>query len=120
MLAPTHLVVLPVSEAESDACEVFLRRCIDAGLRARIAGSRDGSLGARVRAERLVPYQVVIGANEAADGRVSLRLRDGRRLEPRPADEILACVRAAIYARDTELWGVDMAASYHHSSWPVG
>lgn len=105
-LAPTQLVVLPVSEAEVGAGEEFLRRGVDAGLRARIVGPRDGSLGARVRSERLVPYQVVIGANEAADGLVALRLRDGRRLEPRPADEILAGVRAAVDARGADLWDV--------------
>ena len=33
---------------------------------------------------RLVPYQAVIGDSEAAAGQVAIRLRDGRRLPPRP------------------------------------
>src|SRR3712207_6913065 len=48
--------------------------------------SAEGSLAARVRdsARRRVPYAAVIGAREAADGLVSLRLRDGRSVEPLP------------------------------------
>jgi len=37
----------------------------------------EGSLGARIRAHRRVPYVAVIGAAEAAAGTVSVRLRDG-------------------------------------------
>ena len=50
-------------------------------------------MGARVRAAALrkIPYVAVIGAREAADGRVALRLRDGRQLDPMPvADADLA------------------------------
>lgn len=51
-----------------------------------------------------MPYQAVIGAREAADDRVALRLRDGRRLDPRPAGEIVARVRALTGAHRTDLW----------------
>jgi threonyl-tRNA synthetase len=44
----------------------------------------DGSLGARIRPARRVPYLAVIGAREAAAGEVALRLRDGSELPPRP------------------------------------
>jgi threonyl-tRNA synthetase len=53
----------------------FARRCVAAGLRAEVV--IEGSLGARVRDARLVPYVAVVGAQEVADGRVSLRSRDG-------------------------------------------
>lgn len=88
-LAPTQVVVLPVSEAETEEALRLVRRCRDQGLRAGLAAPDEGSLGARVRAARLVPYQAVIGPREAADGLIALRLRDGRRLDPRPADEVL-------------------------------
>ncbi|MFH8562233.1 threonine--tRNA ligase [Streptomyces sp. NPDC017988] len=104
-LAPTQLVVLPVSEAQLAEAEVILRRCAELGLRAEMAGPEHGSLGARVRAARLVPYQLVIGAKEAADGRVALRLRDGRRVDALPVEEVLARVRALIGAHRVELWG---------------
>ncbi|KAA0924903.1 threonine--tRNA ligase [Streptomyces apricus] len=77
-LAPTQVAVLPVSDAELPDAVALDRRCADLGLRAEVAGPEQGSLGARVRAARLVPYQVVIGAREAAGGLVALRLGWGR------------------------------------------
>lgn len=103
-LAPTQLVVLPISDSELPNAEALARRCADLGLRAEIAGPERGSLGARIRAARLVPYQAVVGAKEAADDHVALRLRDGRRLAPRPAADVLARVGALVEAHSTDLW----------------
>ncbi|WP_271220217.1 threonine--tRNA ligase [Streptosporangium carneum] len=108
-LAPVQVEILPVSEAELPNAEALARRCVDLGLRAEVAGPERGSLGARVRQARLVPYQAVVGAKEAADDHVALRLRDGRRLAPRPADDVLARVRALVDAHSADLW--DAAAS---------
>lgn len=108
-LAPTQLVFLPISEAELPQAEALARRCADLGLRAEIAAPELGTLGARIRQARLVPYQAVIGAKEAADDRVALRLRDGRRLEPLPAGEVLARIAALVGVQSTDLW--DEAAS---------
>ncbi|MEU3606883.1 threonine--tRNA ligase [Streptomyces sp. NPDC035033] len=103
-LAPTQLVVLPVSGGELPDADALARRCVALGLRAEVADPERGSLAARIRAARLVPYQLVVGAAEAADGRVSLRLRDGRRIGPLPADEVLARIGALVGARATDLW----------------
>ena len=51
-----------------------------------------------------MPYQAVIGAKEAADDLVALRLRDGRRLDPLPAAEVLSRVGALVGAHSTDLW----------------
>ncbi|MFE6101661.1 threonine--tRNA ligase [Streptomyces laurentii] len=103
-LAPLHLAVLPVSDAEYDAAARFADACAALGLRAEVAGPERGSLGARIRAARLVPYQVVVGAREAAAGQVSVRLRDGRRLDALPSAELLDRVRGLVEAHATELW----------------
>ncbi|QKV97448.1 threonine--tRNA ligase [Streptomyces sp. NA02950] len=103
-LAPTQLAVLPVHGDQLPYAEEVARRCAALGLRAEVAGPERGSLGARIRAARLVPYQAVIGAKEAADAHISLRLRDGRRLDPRPADEVLARIGALVSAHDPALW----------------
>lgn len=95
-LAPVQVMILPVSDGELPQAGALLRRCADLELRARIAGPEQGSLGARVRAARLVPYQAVIGANEAAAGQVAVRLRDGVRLDAMPADKFLARIGARI------------------------
>jgi threonyl-tRNA synthetase len=101
-LAPTQLVILPVSGDELRPAEDLLGRC--SGLRARVAAPEEGSLGARIRAARLVPYQAVIGAKEAADDRIALRLRDGRRPDALPAADVLSRVTALIGGRRRELW----------------
>ncbi|MEO3842743.1 threonine--tRNA ligase [Streptomyces sp. B22F1] len=103
-LAPVQAVVLPVGEAEAAPAEALLRRCVAAGLRAELAGPERGTLGARVRGARLAPYQVVVGAREAAGGAAALRLRDGRRPAPLPAAEAVARMAAAVAARRPELW----------------
>lgn len=103
-------MVLPVSEAELPQADGLVQRCIGPGLRAEIAGRERGSLGARIRAARLVPYQVVIGAKEAAHDQVALRLRDGRRLDALPATEVLARIGALVDAHSTDLWDTDTRA----------
>jgi threonyl-tRNA synthetase len=103
-LAPTQLVVLPVSDAEMPQAAGFVRRCLDQGLRAEVSGPEHGTLGARIRAARLVPYQAVIGAKEAADDQVALRLRDGRRLDVLPPAEVLTRIDALVNAHSTDLW----------------
>ncbi|MFD8076562.1 threonine--tRNA ligase [Streptomyces sp. NPDC059718] len=103
-LAPTQVVVLPVSEAELPQAQALVGRCLDLGLRADLRAPDRGTLGARVREARLVPYQAVIGPKEAADAHVALRLRDGRRLPPLPAHVVPERVRAAVAAHDVELW----------------
>ncbi len=103
-LAPTQLVVLPVSEAEAPRAAELLARCAERGLRAELAGPELGGLGARIREARLVPYQAVIGAREAAQDHVALRLRDGRRLAPLPAAEVVDRVADLVAAHRVELW----------------
>ena len=103
-LAPTQVVVLPVSDTELPQADAFLRQCSDLGIRAQIVGPEHGSLGARIRNARLVPYQAVIGAKEAADDHVALRLRDRRRLNALPAAEILTRIAALVDAHSTSLW----------------
>ncbi|WP_093350274.1 threonine--tRNA ligase [Saccharopolyspora kobensis] len=89
-LAPTQLVILPISDAELPHADRFARQCLRRGLRAELSPPDRGSLGARIREARLVPYQVVIGAKEAEADLVSVRLRDGQRLDAQPAEEFLA------------------------------
>jgi threonyl-tRNA synthetase len=91
-LAPTQLVILPVSDTELPNAAALARRCTRLGLRARI------------REARLVPYQAVIGAEEAAEDHVALRLRDGRRLDPRPVSDALTRISALVGDHSTDLW----------------
>ncbi len=91
--APIQVLAVPVAEAQADAAHRFARACRAAGLRAEVAD--DGSLGARIRAARLVPFVAIIGAREDSAGEVSLRLRDGQELPARPVEQALAYLRNA-------------------------
>jgi threonyl-tRNA synthetase len=103
-LAPRQVVVLPISEAEVPQAESVRLRCEELGLRAEASGPEEGSLGARIRAARLVPYQAVIGAKEAIDDQVAIRLRDGHRLDAQPAEEALSRIGELVKQHSTELW----------------
>jgi threonyl-tRNA synthetase len=103
-LAPVQLVVLPVSDAQEEQAHDVVRRALARGLRAELAGPERGSLGARIRAARLVPYQAVIGEQEAGGDLAAVRLRDGRRPGAVPVDALLDRVDACVRARAGELW----------------
>ncbi|MYS76051.1 threonine--tRNA ligase [Streptomyces sp. SID5926] len=104
-LAPVQLVVLPVADAQREAAHALVRQAVDRGLRAEVAGPERGSLGARIRAARKVPYQAVIGAREAESGDlVDVRLRDGRRPGRLPGTELLHRITDRVEARGPELW----------------
>jgi threonyl-tRNA synthetase len=115
-LAPVQLVVLPVTDAELPYAECVARRALECGLRAEVAGSQEGSLGARIRSHRLAPYLAVVGAAEAAAGEVSLRLRSGEKLPPRPAGAALAEISAGCAAPVLNAEGGDRAGRQAVSS----
>ncbi|WUT73040.1 threonine--tRNA ligase [Streptomyces sp. NBC_00669] len=103
-LAPVQVAVLPVGAEQVADAEAFAARCAALGLRAEVSHPQQGSLGARVRQARLVPYQAVIGAREAAAGLVAVRLRDGRRPAPLPGPELAARVAAVVGGHGARLW----------------
>lgn len=93
-LAPTQLVVLPVSDAELPQAEGLVRRAVEQSLRAKLAAPERGTLGARIRTHRLAPYLAVIGRREAATDQVTLRLRDGHQLPAQPTSDLLTHLHA--------------------------
>jgi threonyl-tRNA synthetase len=94
-LAPVQLVVLPISDKEEEAAAKVLRQAIDLGLRAEIAYAEEGSLGARIRENRLVPHLAVIGAREAAADEIAIRDRDGSQHPAAPASAVLRDLAAS-------------------------
>ena len=94
-MAPVQVAVLPVTGQQLPAAASLLRRFVEAGLRTEISNPDRGTLGARIRSHRLVPYQAVVGARESADDTVSLRLRSELALDPMPAQEAVDHIVAA-------------------------
>ncbi|HLM70035.1 MAG TPA: threonine--tRNA ligase [Thermoplasmata archaeon] len=100
-LAPIQVRVLPVTDAHSAAARGVVDELRAEGIRVDLAPS-DESLPKRVRAAELdrIPYVVVLGDREVADGSVSVRIRGSKvaRMMSRP--EFLAHVADRVRRRD--------------------
>ena len=90
-LAPVQARVLPISEKFADYARTVHTRLRAARVRAEL-DDRNEKLGYRIREAQLrkVPYMLVVGAREAADGTVSLRHRTGDDLGAVPVDRVVA------------------------------
>jgi threonyl-tRNA synthetase len=77
-LAPLQAVVLPISDRHLDYGRSVLERLKAAGLRAEL-DERQEKIGYKIREAQLqkVPYMLVVGDRESADGAVSVRTRKG-------------------------------------------
>ena len=102
-MAPVQVAVLPVGDEQIPAADALTHRMVVDGLRAELSPPDRGTLSARIRHHRLVPYLAILGAQEAADDTVSLRLRDGTRLDPLPTTRALNRISDGIEARGREL-----------------
>jgi threonyl-tRNA synthetase len=73
-LAPVHAVVLPIADRHVGYAQGVTRELADAGIRARV-DERTESVGKKIRdAEtRKIPYMLVVGDHEEADGLVAVR-----------------------------------------------
>ena len=89
-LAPVQTVVLPIADRHLDYAASVHRRLKDAGLRAEL-DSRQEKIGYKIREAQLqkVPYMLVLGDREAADGGVAVRSRVGGDQGPRTVDVFL-------------------------------
>jgi threonyl-tRNA synthetase len=103
-LAPVQVVALPIADAELPLADAFVREAVDQGLRAELDGPAHGSLGARIRSNRFVPYLAVIGSAEAAAAEVSLRLRDGCKLPPMRSADAIRRICQRISRHTVHLW----------------
>ncbi len=102
-LAPVQVRVLPVTDAHGAAARGVADELSAEGLRAEVAPS-DESLPKRVRAAELdrVPYVVVVGDREVADGSVSVRLRGSKAAQSMSRAEFLAHVAGKVRRREFE------------------
>lgn len=93
-LAPQQAVVLNISEGQIDYAQSVLKALKKAGLRAAI-DLRNEKIGYKIREYTLqkVPYLLVVGDKEKAEGRVALRSRAGEDFGSLPLAEVIARLR---------------------------
>jgi threonyl-tRNA synthetase len=84
-LAPVQTVVIPIADRHLPAAEAARAALAAAGLRVEL-DSRQEKIGYKIREAQLqkVPYMLVIGDREAADGTVAVRSRSGGDLGAKP------------------------------------
>ena len=77
-LMPTQTMIVPISEKYHDYAHEVLEKLRAAGIRAE-ADWRSEKMGYKIREAQLkkIPYMLVVGEKEAADGTVSVRTRKG-------------------------------------------
>jgi threonyl-tRNA synthetase len=100
-LAPVQTVVLPISDRHLAYAATVRDRLAAAGLRVE-RDERQEKIGFKIREAQLqkVPYMLVTGDREAADGTVSVRSRSGGDLGPRSVDAFITDALDEIQRKD--------------------
>jgi threonyl-tRNA synthetase len=88
-LAPVQAIVLPIADRLNEAGEAVGAKLLEAGVRVEVDG-RSESVGRKIRDAELrkIPYMLVVGEREAADGTVSVREHGGGDRGVMPVDEL--------------------------------
>jgi threonyl-tRNA synthetase len=96
-LAPVQAIVLPISDRHLEYGRTVLDRLKAAGLRAEL-DERQEKIGYKIREAQLqkIPYMLVVGDREAAEGAVSVRTRAGGDQGARAIDAFVEAARAEI------------------------
>jgi len=102
-LAPVQVKVLPISEKYQDYADKVYKELDDNGIRVEM-DDRAEKIGYKIREARneRVPYILVVGEKEAADGTVSVRCK-AEDLGSMPVDKFLADIKEEIKNK-TKRW----------------
>jgi threonyl-tRNA synthetase len=90
-VSPVQVIVLPLTEAQTDAAKALVAQLKTAGFRVE-ADLRSEKIGSRIRDAEMqrVPYMLVLGAREVETGTVSVRARERGDLGAKPVSEVIA------------------------------
>ena len=99
-LAPLQVMVLPIADRHLEYARSVAGRLAAAGLRVEV-DERQEKIGYKIRGAQLqkVPYMLVTGDREAAEGTVSVRSRVGGDQGSRRVDEFLESAQLEIQSR---------------------
>lgn len=103
-LSPEQVRVIPITDGQTEYAAQLAAQLKEAGLRVS-ADLGSERMNAKIRQAQLmkVPYMLVVGANEAEAGVVSLRMRDGSQLNNIPLGEFIARAQDRISRRASDL-----------------
>lgn len=105
-LAPTQAVVMNITDSQADYVQQVVKQLSDAGIRVK-ADLRNEKVGFKVREHTLrrVPYMLVCGDKEIAEGKVSVRTRKGADLGTYPVADLVEILKKQIKDRELKLLG---------------
>jgi threonyl-tRNA synthetase len=100
-LAPIQVAILPISEKQTEYVQGVSEKLKDAGLRVDLRLMND-KIGAKIRTATMekIPYMVVVGDREMADGKVAVRTRAGKDLGVMSVDELAKMLTDKAHSRD--------------------
>lgn len=99
-LAPVQVAVLTVSDKTNEYAQKVTQQLKDAGLRVELNDGNE-KIGAKIRGATLakVPYMLVLGEKEIAEGKVAVRHRTEGDKGAVPVDEFVTMVSNAVRER---------------------
>ncbi|MFU2088741.1 threonine--tRNA ligase [Avibacterium avium] len=105
-LAPTQAVVMNITDSQADYVKDVVKALSDAGLRAK-ADLRNEKIGFKIREHTLkrVPYMLVCGDKEIAEGRIAVRTRKGADLGTFTVAEFTEILKNQVKNRELKLLG---------------
>ncbi|HHV6870716.1 threonine--tRNA ligase [Haemophilus influenzae] len=103
-LAPTQAVVMNITDSQSDYVQQVVKTLSDAGLRVK-ADLRNEKVGFKIREHTLrrVPYMLVCGDKEIAEGKVAVRTRKGADLGTFTVEEFAEILKNQVRSRELKL-----------------
>jgi threonyl-tRNA synthetase len=103
-LSPEQVVGIPVAEDYAEYLEGVIGKLRSAGVRAHVDHS-DDRMQKKIRTHTTgkVPYLLIAGAEDVANGAVSFRFRDGSQVNGVPVGQAIARITTAISTRSAEL-----------------
>lgn len=103
-LAPVQVVGIPVAEEYADYLNDIIRELKSRGVRAQLDTS-DDRMQKKIRNHTMakVPYQLIAGEDDRANGAVSFRFRNGEQINGVPVAEAIDRILDRINTRSTEL-----------------
>ena len=103
-LAPVQVVGIPVAEEYADYLNDIIRELKSRGVRAQLDTS-DDRMQKKIRNHTMakVPYQLIAGEDDRANGAVSFRFRNGEQINGVPVAEAIDRILDRITTRSTEL-----------------
>ena len=99
-LTPDQVAILPISEKYNDYAKRVSKYLDEQGVRATI-DDRNEKIGRKIRDNEIkrVPYMVIVGEKEAADGLVSMRCQGGGEQATMRMDEFAKRVNGEVAGR---------------------